>query len=142
LLPEKLLEQSIEVDFKSVPFWEVMDDLSARLKARYEYDSASRGLKLMSLEADHRPAASAVAYAGAFRLEALPAERIRRGTGRPVDLKVRTHDELARVTLRLMPEPRLRPLFLQFAANDVSAQLATGVPLRAFSPDASYVLPL
>jgi hypothetical protein len=142
LLPQKLLEQPIDADFKSVSFWEVLDDLSARLKARYEYDSAGRGLKLMSLEAENRPSASAVAYAGAFRLEALPAERIRRGSGRPIDQKLRTHDDLARVTLTLMPEPRLRPLFLQFAANDISAQLATGVPLKAFSPDASYELPL
>jgi len=42
----------------------------------------------------------------------------------------------------LMPEPRMRPLFLQFAANDISAQLATGFALKAFSPDASYELPL
>jgi hypothetical protein len=141
-LPEKLLEQPVDAVFKSVSFWDVLDDLSARLKVRYEYDSSKRGLKLKSLEADNRPSASALAYAGAFRLEALPAERIRRGSGRVIDQKFRAHDDLARVTLTLMPEPRLRPLFLQFAAKDVSAQLATGLALKAFSPDASYELPL
>jgi hypothetical protein len=141
-LSATVLDQSIDVDFKSVSFWEVIDDLAARLKSRYEYDSANRGLKLVSLDVENGPAASAVSYAGAFHVEALPAERIRRGAARPIEQKARTHDDLLRVTLHLMPEPRLRPLFLQFAASDVSAQLVSGAELKAFSPDASYERPL
>jgi hypothetical protein len=142
LLPAKLLERTIEVEFKSASFWEAIDDLADRLDCRYEFDNAGRGLKLQVLEGQPRPASSAVAHGGAFRIEALPADRIRRGAGRPLDQKLRRHDDLLRVTLLLMPEPRLRPLFLQFAARDVSAHLATGAELRPFSPEASYELPL
>jgi hypothetical protein len=84
----------------------------------------------------------AVSYAGAFRVEALSAERIPRAVGRRKGQNPRALGELLRVTVILMPEPRLRPLFLQFAASEITARAEDKLKLTPFSPEADYELPL
>jgi hypothetical protein len=130
-LDERMLHEPVDLDFHDARFWQALDDLAARLKVRYEVDAASRGLRLMPQQADDRPPATPGCYAGAFRLTAMPVER-----------KPRRANDLAKVTLLLMAEPRLRPLFLQFAVHDVTARSAERRDLKPFSPEASYELPL
>lgn len=50
--------------------------------------------------------------------------------------------DLVRLTLRVRPEPRLRPLFLQFAMSEITVRTADHRELAPFSPDASYDLSL
>lgn len=141
-LPEDRLQQPVNLEVKSSQFWQVLDDLAAHGKLRYEYDSGARGLKLSTAQSDSRSPEKAVSYAGAFRVEALPAERIDRGAVRPKDENVAPRDDLLRVTLVVMPEPRLRPLFLQFATSEILARTEDKTELKAFSPEANLELAL
>jgi hypothetical protein len=50
--------------------------------------------------------------------------------------------ELVRVTLNISAEPRLRPLFLQYAASDVAVRSQDKVELPPFTREASYDLAL
>jgi hypothetical protein len=141
------LRELVGADAKEACFWPLLDDLAARHHWRYEYDSSGRRLKLMPLEAGTQLPESAVAYAGAFRVQALPVERSPRGVGRPLDKKIGEKpagqpDDLLRVTLKIMPEPRLRPLFLQVAMREITARAADGTVLKALSPEANLELRL
>lgn len=142
LLSESLLKMPVNLDLKEVPFWQALDDLAGRFKVRYEYDAVARGLKLAPAEAATRTAESQVSYSGAFRIEGLPADRVQRTAGRGKDLKAGPSEDLLRVSLVLMPEPRLRPLFLHYATRDINVRTADRLSLKAFSPEASYELPL
>jgi hypothetical protein len=141
-LTERLLNEAVELDFGEVPFWQVLDKLTARIKVRYEFDPALRGLILLPVGPGGRVPETAACYAGAFRVTALPAERIRQGAPRRNDGKLRLSDDLVRVRLLLMPEPRLRPLFLQYAVSEVTARTREKLELKAFNPEANYELPL
>lgn len=142
LLSESQLKRPADLDLEGVAFWQVLDDLAARFQVRYEYDAVARGLKLIPAEAGGKTAENPVSYGGAFRIEGLPAERIQRAAGRGKDPKARASEDLLRVSLVLMPEPRLRPLFLHYATSDITVRTADKVSLKAFSPEASYELPL
>ncbi len=141
-LPAELLEGPVELKATAVPFWQVVDDLSESLKFRYEYDAGLRGLKLLA--AVGRPApAPAIGYAGAFRIEAPMVSRVTRpapprGGANGFALPRNT----LQVTLRVRPEPRLRPLFLQFAMSEITARTVDNRELAPLSPDASYDLSL
>ncbi|MGE5192696.1 MAG: hypothetical protein ACM3U2_09350 [Deltaproteobacteria bacterium] len=141
-LGERLLQEPVDLDFQDVRFWQALDDLAARLKVHYEFDTSLRGLKLLPPQRDVRPLETAACYVRAFRVTALPADRIRRAAPRRKDGNARPVDDLARVTLLLMPEPRLRPLFLQFAMRDATARTAERLELKAFNPEAAYELAL
>src|SRR5579871_939577 len=126
LLGDARLRRPVGAAAKAVSFWPLLDDLAARHHWRYEYDSSGRGFKLVPLETGSQLPEPAVAYSGAFRVQALPAERIPRGAGR---VGAKKEDEpsgpafdLLRVALEIMPEPRLRPLFLQIAMSEMTAR--------------------
>jgi hypothetical protein len=140
-LGEARLREPIDINVKAGQFWPLLDDLAARHHWRYEYDSSGRGLKLLPLEARSQRQASTVSYAGAFRVEAMPAERIPLGDGRG-GKNAALADDLLRVTLRIMPEPRLRPLFLQVAMSELTARAEDETVLKAFSPQANLELAL
>jgi hypothetical protein len=142
LLPETVLNAPVDLQRDAVPFWEALDRLAAHVKVRYEYDGGIRGLKILPAKTDGRPVETAASYAGAFRVTALPAERIRRDDGKRIGQAITPKDDLARVTVLLMPEPRLRPLFLQFAMSDITCRAADKSVLQPFSPEASYELAL
>jgi len=145
-LGEDQLQQRVEFDMSSSLFWKVLDDLAARHQWRYEFDATVRGLKLSPAALGSRSSDVAVSYAGAFRVEALPVERIQRGAGRAKDKKAAEKaapgDDLLRVTLLIMPEPRLRPLFLQFATSEILARAEGMTNLNPFSPEANLELAL
>jgi hypothetical protein len=122
-LSESVRQQRVLLDLTDSPFWEALDRLA--LAAKLHIVTDRRGaLCLTADEAATLPLA--VATTGAFRIEALSARR----RARVVQLQV-----------RLLPEPRLRPLFLSFAVRDLRATTDTGQVLRPFSPEAQYELP-
>src|SRR4029079_7286599 len=99
-LPEETLKMPVELPVKTVLFWRVLDDLDARHNLRYEPDGAPRGLRVKTARReDDRPVESAPCYAGAFRVSALPVERVRRGFVREIGQNPRAREDLARVTL-------------------------------------------
>ena len=140
-LPEALLERELDWDVAEVPFWKALDDLVDRLALRYEYDAALRALKLALADRDVAEARRAVAHSGAFRIAVLHAERIVRSAGPGASQKGAEGDDLVRVSLELLSEPRLRALFLQVAAAEIKAR-AGEIALRPFSPEANYELAL
>lgn len=139
-LNDDLLRQPVKLTCSATPFWRALDDLVGQLGLRYEYDAAARGLKLLPATANRRDAAAVAAYAGAFRIEAPPAERVQRMAAIRGGGLVRR--DLVRVTLNVTAEPRLRPLFLQFAAGDVTVRSQNKADLPPFTPEASYDLAL
>jgi hypothetical protein len=140
-LPAELLERQVELHAAALSFWQVVDDLSDRLKLHSEFDAELRGLKLLPAVGDYSAIPLATAYAGAFRIEAPPATRLARSAPNQVGAKVfAIPRNLLRVTLQIRPEPRLRPLFLQFAANEITVRTADNRELAPFSPDANYDL--
>lgn len=142
-LPDALLARHVDLDFNSVPFWQVLDDLGAQFDLRFDYDSSFRGLKLLPGPATRPSGEARPGYSGAFRIQALAAERISVAGARPrPNLRPRAAGELVRVTLLVAAEPRLRPLFLQYAARDITARTAAKTSLAPFSPDADYELAL
>jgi hypothetical protein len=142
-LPPEVLERPLFIPREEPPFWQVVDHIADRLSVRYEYDAKLRGLKFVRLDRNQPASDGAIGYAGAFRIEASPASRPPRPVRPQVPGKpfVQSRDTL-RMTLQVRPEPRLRPLFLQFAAREITARTADGAELSPFSPDASYELSL
>lgn len=141
-LPAAVLQQKIGLEVKGSPFWQALDDLTARLDLRYEFDVGRRGLKLLPSAVDDRPKEGVASDAGAFRVEALSATRVPPVHGRGKDQKSAPRGDLLRLTLLVKPEPRLRPLFLQFAAKEIAVQSQDKVDLTPLTPEANVELAL
>jgi hypothetical protein len=138
-VPPLILERAIETDFADRPFWEVCDDLSQRFSLQFDYDAVQRRLRFVKAGEGRRPNESALAYAGAFRIEVPPVERVPRGFRGPLTLNANGKPlGLLRIVPRIRPEPRLRALFLQVATRDLTVRTATGRELLPFSAEASY----
>lgn len=143
LLPAEMRERSIDLQAAEVPFWQLVDELSEKFQVRYEYDAELRGLKLLPAADGLPTTAVAKGYAGAFRIEVPLAARLRRAAAARAAANIfALPRDLLRITLRVRPEPRLRPLFLQFATREIVVRTADNRELAPFSPDASYELSL
>jgi len=128
----------VEVDEHDASFWPMLDDLCSRTGLRYQLDDQTNAVRIRTkTKSQTDPPASTetgVAYAGAFRVSALAPQRR--------DVAGSADRQLLRVPLRVLAEPRLRPLFLQFATLAITAHAADGLALAPFSPEAKYELPL
>lgn len=141
-LPDVTLRQMTDLKTDSISFWQALDQLAVRHKLRYEYDASLAGLRLLPGDAGESPSENAVDYAGAFRLEAPPAVRHPRAGSGAKDSPLAIRQDLLRVTLFMRPEPRLRPLFLQCAAKEVTVQSADKIVLAPLTPEANVELAL
>lgn len=122
----------VQTDCEQEPFWPCLDRLIAPLGLEYSVEGGAKEAVLVPR--DDAANAIRVAYSGPFRIAVTKAEL------RP-NLADRSQS-IVRVQLLISVEPRLRPLFLQFAAEDVSAQSANGDALKPLNPEAEYELPL
>ena len=114
-------------------FWSAMDDLSARATFRYADNTTTGSLKLKPFSKQSASAPIAVTYSGPFRIAVHSA-----------GLKPLRGDEnhqLLRIAFSVTAEPRLRPLFVKYSGQDITASTKRGV-LKPFSPEAQYELPL
>ncbi|HEY2253363.1 MAG TPA: hypothetical protein VGH74_19955, partial [Planctomycetaceae bacterium] len=141
-LPDSTLRQMIDLKADSAPFWQALDQLTARHKLRYDYDAGLSGLNLLPRDPAGAPSESVVDYAGAFRLEAPPAVRQPGTAGRDKNSPLAIRQDLLRVTLFMRPEPRLRPLFLQYAAKEITVRSADKIVLPPLTPEANVELAL
>lgn len=138
-LPAALQEMPLTFEGASHEFWPLLDELASRGGLTFDASGSARGLRLQprSSEVDKSP--EVVGYAGPFRLTAHPFAIVPVGERQePPDAISRKR--LARIVLSVQPEPRLRPLFLQYAMADLAAAAKEAGKLRPFSPDASYEL--
>ncbi len=129
LLSSADLDQPLKLEIKDQTYWTAIEKLSraARLKA----DLAAGHLRWNQADPNAVPEL-AVTHAGAFRV-AVAVARTRPGL---------TADKpLVRLGLTLMAEPRLRPLFMHFSAEDMVLRGGSGV-LAPFNPEAKYELVL
>lgn len=135
-LPAATLARETMRNDRAREFWPVLDDLAAQHTFAFEPEPNRRGLSLQATPfAGTGRWAPIVGYTGPFRILA-----------RPVELKPiadrRARSRLARVSLFVQAEPRLRPLFLRYAAGEITASLKGKDNLAPFSPDADVELPL
>lgn len=138
-LPRDLRNRSFEFDISARDFWPTLDDLASRAGFEFAYATTRRELKLTPRDPETRCAPGAIAYAGPFRLIARPASIVPVGEPR-TDADSRPRKQLARVVLLVQPEPRLRPLFLQYTTAGIVARTEESTPLKPFSPEANYEL--
>ena len=126
-----VFEQKLTVDWKNEPFWEAISQIEAAgLRAEFLPDEHS--LTLSPVAPDARAIERQTTLQQAFRLEALPVEQ------RKID---GTDNMLVRVPLRILCEPRLRPLFLRCSMSDWELVAGTA-RLSPFSPGSRFEIPL
>lgn len=101
---QEVTNAEVDVDWKDVPFWQALDELSAKAKIGYELDTGDRrAIGIVGLEGPPATAGPRI-YAGAFRLA---VERIVRQ--RLFDAPEAT----CTVQFEVAWEPRLRPILLE-----------------------------
>ena len=126
-----VFEQTLPVDWKNQPFWDAIIQIEAAgFRAEYLLDENSLTLSLAA--SNSRVIERQTTQHLAFRLEALPVEQ------RQID---GTDNVLVRVPLRILCEPRLRPLFLRCSMSDWSLTAGTE-RLSPFSPGSRVEIPL
>ena len=130
-VPRAALDRTLDVNYENTDFWPAIDGLCER--AGLDMRTATNAVALLPGDADESEPVR-VSYTGPFRIAVLSAET--RAVPGDAD------QQLLRCRLRVIIEPRLRALFLKFAAEDVAASVAQMGMLQPFSPDARYELPM
>lgn len=136
-LPESVLAKMIEVNYEDTSFWKTIDDLTRKYALSYQFNDSNGALEFHQDRRNQQKSAlekKRVCYNGPFRIT---IENLHR---RPVTGSVKR--ELLRATFLIQVEPRLRPLFLNYASRDIEARDPLNQRLLPFSPDARYELPL
>lgn len=128
-----MLDRSIELQVDEQPFWDAIGLLSKRIDAVFQPDRTSRRLRLAARVQGTPHPDLAVDARSPFRIAAVSVQ-VREIAGR-------SDRQLVRIRLEVTPEPRLRPLFVQFAARDGAAK-AGERELLPHNPDAIYELPV
>jgi hypothetical protein len=124
-------DTAVSVEWDNQPFWACLDEICDVLKTRAVFDPQLGVLVLRPREATDRKEL-AVQHAGPYRLAILSAE-VRPIVGNSAN-------QLLRISGKLSLEPRLRPLFLHFAAADLVATVGD-LRLEPWNPAATYELP-
>jgi hypothetical protein len=117
------LEATLDVEWKDLTFWDAVAILEQELQAAIASHTDEPGIALVPASETERPAA-AMSH-GPWRVELISA-----------DIRPAGKMRLLRVRLRIIAEPRLRPLFADYrdAAIDV---VTNGEELLPFNPEAS-----
>lgn len=132
-VPVGMLDQRFQWDQVQLPFWQATDFVRSRTGLRFRSDATSRRLRLILPDEPSRRQELAADTRSAFRVAAVSVQSR--------EIAGQADRQLVRLRLEVMPEPRLRPLFLQFAAKDCVAKSGQR-ELLPHNPDASYELPL
>ena len=135
-LSESQLKQQIDVRFNATSFWQAVDEVTHKVPVTYQINGPRDQIHFEPRASSESKTASdpAVCHDGPFRIT---AERLQT---RP--LAGSENQDLLRITFRIQIEPRLRPLFLSYAARRLQAAGTTGTRLPPFNPGAKYELPL
>ena len=129
----EMTNQKLQVDYDNRPFWECLDDICQKMKLVSTFDSQQNVLRLGSRPSKSLPELM-VQRSGPWRLAIHSAEV------RPIVGNDKAN--LLRVSGRVSLEPRLRPLFLHFAAGDLNAVTSNGLKLQPWNPAARYEHPV
>ncbi|MEI8383644.1 MAG: hypothetical protein WCJ09_26250 [Planctomycetota bacterium] len=130
---QKLASQTLSVEYDNRPFWECLDDICQRMKLVSTFD-AQRNVLVLGSRSPKTPVELAVQRSGPYRM-AIHAAEVRPIVGNETA-------RLLRISGKVSLEPRLRPLFLHFAAGDLSAVTTDGLKLQPWNPAARYEHPV
>ena len=133
-IPPATLLKSIPQPFEKIPFWQALDVVRHDLALSYLFTADSSVLKLVPSSTPGADAAWQSDIDGPFRI-AIDSAKLRKVTGNAEIQRLRTE-------LSVAPEPRLRALFLKFAAKDFQATGAAGQIFPASDAAAQFDLPL
>jgi len=136
-LPESVLKKRIVINYAELPFWKTIDDLARKLNLTYQISSTNGNLELLKgkeNQTDLKTAYSEICYQGPFRIDIEDIQR-KPLIGSP-------NREMLRATFLIQVEPRLRPLFLSYAASELKATGDSKLELPPFNPYAKYEIPL
>lgn len=128
-----VLDRPVGLQMEGEPFWNAVALLSTRTETRLRSDRTSRRLRLDASGPAAGDRELSADYRTPFRIAATSVQSR--------EIAGRTDRQLVRIGLEVTPEPRLRPLFVQFAASDCTAK-AGDRELLPHNPDASYELPV
>ena len=124
------LKPTVKVDWKQTPFWEAVESLKSE-KLELRFSSELSGFQWRPLAAS--AASDRVQRHGPFRLTVLPIT-----TRAPEAGQTR----LWQCSIGVSSEPRIRPLFLRYAAGDFSLRGSNDETLTPYDADARVELPL
>lgn len=134
--------RNVDLNIEDEPFWPALQKLTNRAvelgkayapRLRPGFNSNNQ-LTLSEEGSPELADASIFACSGPFRVHAKSVQR-RKVFG--------TADrEMLRITLEIAAAPRLRPLFLQVAAENLVAVTDENRPLKPFTPEARHEIPL
>lgn len=125
--------RGMSLNCNNCSFWECVDDVCQRLKLHAVFNPQKGALELRPRQSSD-PVDLAVMRSGPFRL-AIHSADLRNIVGDATS-------RLLRISGRLALEPRLRPLFLHFAAADLVAGGAEDRKFEPWNPAATYELPV
>jgi hypothetical protein len=130
-LSEQQLSQRNSLKLENATFWSAIGELESR-KLAAGFDKETGLLTLLSHPAKHSDSVTTIDRS--FRIEAWPL-RSRRG--------IDNSETLLSTELRILCEPRLRPLFLTYETNDFNLVRGdSGATIGPFNAGASIEVPL
>jgi hypothetical protein len=128
-----LKDRRLSVDWGELHFWDCLDDLCHRAHLRWQLTKDDATIRIFAAE-EFPTKNLAVQRTGPFRI-AITNVEIRAVFGDD-------SQRVLRVRGRMSVEPRLRPLFLSLAANELTATTDGKQTLPAWNPDAKYEFPI
>jgi hypothetical protein len=135
LLTSAQLERLVPKPFQGETFWNALDLSLGGSGVVADYNPDSTALRLVPLNQEKQtlPNPLAISRTGPYRV-VLESLKLRDIAG--------SNQKRLRAELSVAPEPRLRALFLKFAAKDFYATTNNGQVLPSADPDAQLDLPL
>lgn len=128
-LSEEIRNRHLSLTLEQEPFWAVMDRVVSDGRLGYRFAEMTDEILLSERKSTDKFSEVAVTHAGSFRVAV-----------ESVKLRARYHD--VRVVMGIVAEPRLRPLFLKYAAADFAGTTDSGQNLLPKNPAAQLELPL
>lgn len=136
-ITDDILNKSIHVEFAKTPFWQAIDELSQKQSLAYQIDGSNDSLQFQLQSESNSTKHSLnqqVCYDGPFKIAILDIQ------SRP--LRGSSNKDLLSVKFQVEVEPRLRPLFLSYAARELHCSTSQSNQLSPFTPQANLELPL
>jgi hypothetical protein len=119
------------VDEPSQPFWRLLDSAAAQAGGHWDFAPVPGSIRIELAGADPSE------FPTARDWRTTPESFVVRSLA--IDTRPLQADRLLRVRLGIAAEPRLRPLFFEFAANSIAATtLAPDESLTCWNPSARY----
>lgn len=132
-VPESIQHDHLAVAVNNATFWATVDKVAHLTGMQLQSDPLSRRLRFIKPDQPQLRRELATDTNSAFRIAVMSVQSR--------DIAGQPDRQLVRARLEVMPEPRLRPLFLQFDMQNCVAK-AGDRELLPHNPDANYELPL